>query len=64
MHILEVYGVSKFDDVNLGAWSFGVDDMDWETFTLSGLDNYRVEPQIEGDTVIWFGEWTVNQPDD
>jgi len=57
---MEVYGVSKADSVNKPSWSFQVDGLEWQSFTVINVNYYMEEPQIEGDTVIWFGEYTTS----
>jgi hypothetical protein len=65
MHLIEVYGASMKDSVAQPAWYFSVDSQEeWQLFTSDNLNYFMNEPEVQGDTVIWYGESTVDQPDE
>lgn len=53
-HVLEVYGVSRYHDINT-RWSFTVNGSEWLDFTVDHLNGYRHMSHVDSDTVVEFG---------
>jgi len=59
-HILEVYGAEPCCD-GTTRWTFQVNGGKWEKMTIYNLNKYMAQKAIEGDTIVEYGDVTVDQ---